>query len=127
MLSEKLAREIHALIDQGYSYRRVAELVGVSRGSVAAIARSRRGMAAEEELPDEPDLGLQPPERCGACGAWVRLPCVACRTRRYLELGGKRFFQPQRLLVGAPLRLASATAHAVRPLPRHPREPRQVA
>lgn len=127
MLSEKIAREIHTLIDHGYSFRRVAELVGVSRGSVAAIARSRRGTAGEDILPDESDLVLQPPERCGECGAWVRLPCVACRTRLYLEMGGKRFFDPQRELAGGPLRLASAAAHARRASSRRPREPRQVA
>src|SRR5690606_40427844 len=56
----------------------------VSKGTVALIARGRR-------IPEPEDDGVEmaePPEvrRCPTCGVLVQLPCVACRTQRYLAL-----------------------------------------
>ena len=86
MLSLALVQEVRRLLDEGeLSQRKIAKKLGVSRGTVGAIASGRRGLYGRE--PDEEDDSLccieVPPERCPSCGGMVYMPCVLCRAREY--------------------------------------------
>jgi hypothetical protein len=63
------------------SQRRVATQVGVSRGTVHAIARGKRVERVHAFREDELGWRDAPPERCPRCGALVYMPCLACRVR----------------------------------------------
>jgi len=76
------------------SQRQVAMRVGVSRGSVAAIARGKRSAkqqrsasASQNASKDQhapqivPDLDAVP-VRCPSCGCRVFLPCLVCHLRK---------------------------------------------
>lgn len=77
------------LAERLLSQRRIARAVGVSRGTVDAIAAGRRpDYLARREIRrlerQQNPVGYcesGPPVRCGGCGGLVWLPCVLCRTR----------------------------------------------
>jgi hypothetical protein len=83
MLAPKIVAEIQRLLDlKAHSRRRIAAMLGISRGSVASIAAGRRcdvpanacdGVAAERS---------GPPARCPGCGGLVHMPCLLCSLRR---------------------------------------------
>ena len=86
MLPLALVEEIRQLLEEGQlSQRKIAAKLGVSRGTVGAIASGRRGIYGRE--PEAGELVLacldQVPERCPGCGAMVYKPCLLCHTRRY--------------------------------------------
>ncbi|MCG8448097.1 MAG: helix-turn-helix domain-containing protein [Pirellulales bacterium] len=86
MLPLALVEEVRRLLDEGQlSQRKIAAKLGVSRGTVGAIASGRRGIYGRE--PNGEDLFLSctdlPPERCPTCGGMVYKPCVLCRAREY--------------------------------------------
>ncbi len=89
MLPLSKVKEVRRLLDEGkLSQRKIAKMLGVSRGIVGAIASGRRGIYGKE--PQENDfLGLPSeefdPERCPGCGGWIYMPCAVCRVRAYLE------------------------------------------
>ncbi len=86
MLPLATVQEISRLLAEGQlSQRKIAKKLGVSRGTVGAIASGRRGMFGKEPDNDRPELCCfeVPPERCNGCGALVYKPCVLCRTREY--------------------------------------------
>ncbi len=91
MISEALAEAVRRRLASGReSMRAIARATGVSRGTVANIARGRwrrrYGASAEGDL--EPQARL---ERCPECGAVTPAPCRACRVRRWIRcLGGPR-------------------------------------
>ena len=81
MLPIATVLEIKRLIDEGQLSRRgIAKKLGVSRGTVNAIASGVRGLHGREKVDEPPE---PPPQRCSGCGDLVRLPCVACRARDY--------------------------------------------
>jgi hypothetical protein len=85
MLASGTVDEIRRLLGQGeLSQRAIARVVGVSRGTVNAIACGRRPeRAADPPLPDDQWPPLEGPAvRCPTCGGMVRMPCLACRVRR---------------------------------------------
>ncbi len=88
MLPLVVVEEIRRLLNEAaLSQRKIAAKLGVSRGTVGAIANGQRGIYGREPDPHEPDLcslGL-PPERCPGCGGTVYMPCVLCRARRYTK------------------------------------------
>lgn len=84
MIASNVVAEIRALLHQGeLSQRKIAERVGVSRGTVHAIAKGKR--------PEKPRrrparfVDYIPPSgpamRCHTCGGKVQMPCLRC----YLE------------------------------------------
>jgi hypothetical protein len=85
MLSLSIVEEIDRLLREGQlSQRRIAAQLGVSRGTVGAIANGRRGIHGKEASDDERPLEPQgPPERCPRCGFTVYMPCLICQTRDY--------------------------------------------
>ena len=86
MLSVTQVLEIRRLIDEDeLSQREIAEEVGVSRGSVAAIANGRRGVHGREQ---RTKIGIREPtrsfaSRCPGCGGLVYKPCRLCRLRAH--------------------------------------------
>ncbi len=82
MLAAKTVAEIQRLLDgKTLSQRRIAALLGVSRGSVAAIASGKRRAVLAEECDDVPPEHSGPPARCAGCGGLVYMPCLLCRLR----------------------------------------------
>ncbi len=83
MLAAKTVAEIQRLLDlKTHSQRRIAAIVGVSRGSVAAIASGKRRDVPADAADDAPMEPSGPPARCPGCGGLVYMPCVLCRLRK---------------------------------------------
>jgi DNA-binding XRE family transcriptional regulator len=89
MLPLATIEQIDRLIQGGeLSQRKIAKQLGVSRGTVAAIASGRRGIYGKEP-DDETSQSLapkSPPVRCPSCGFFVYQPCLVCRARDFRQL-----------------------------------------
>ena len=85
MLSLGLVREVERLLaEKQLSQRKIAILLGVSRGAVGAIAAGRRGIWGKESATGEQaDVADLLPDRCRSCGFLVLMPCVVCQARDY--------------------------------------------
>ncbi len=85
MLSLGLVREVERLLaEKQLSQRKIAILLGVSRGAVGAIAAGRRGIWGKESATGEQaDAADLLPDRCRSCGFLVIMPCVVCQARDY--------------------------------------------
>jgi hypothetical protein len=86
MLALSLVEEIERLLTEGtMSQRKIAKRLGISRGTVAAIASGRRGLYGRDEESDDhdPHVHLSPPERCPICGYLVYMPCLVCGAREH--------------------------------------------
>jgi hypothetical protein len=84
MLARSLVEEIGRLLGDGkLSHRQIAARLGVSRGTISAIANGRRGLHGKEPQMDErkPPVRSSPPARCPRCGYRVYMPCLICRIR----------------------------------------------
>ena len=84
MISTTVIDEIRRMLSEGHlSQRKIASQIGVSRGTVNAIALGRR-MGQTGRGPQEND-GFIPPAgaaiRCNGCGAKVQMPCLVCYIR----------------------------------------------
>ena len=87
MIDREMILEVERLIrEQGYSQRRIAELVGISRTSVCSIAKGRLQQKLADHG-DEPRVGRHPRafggplRRCHTCGGRVHMPCLLCQVR----------------------------------------------
>ncbi|MCE5268299.1 MAG: hypothetical protein LLG00_10485 [Planctomycetaceae bacterium] len=105
MIAPEIVADIRRLLEEDrYSQRQIARMLGVSRGSVCAIASGRR--PDYESLPKPVDDLLEPagpPERCPTCGAMVYMPCVLCHlqnelSRRPRSMSAKRHCDAPRLV-----------------------------
>ena len=86
MIAEKVVAEIRRLLRSGsVSQRAIARRVGVSRGTVGAIALGRRGdretFSREDDDSPADYAPAGPPRRCPGCGGLVFMPCLLCRLR----------------------------------------------
>jgi len=84
MIPAAVVNEIQDLLGGGkLSQREIARRVGVSRGTVNAIARGkRRDRTARRPHPvDRLVAPKGPPKRCPTCGGLVTMPCLACQLR----------------------------------------------
>ena len=84
MIATTVVDEIHRLLGEGHlSQRGIALRIGVSRGTVNAIARGKRICDPARRPRDEegftPPRGL--PVRCPGCGGRVQMPCLLCYMR----------------------------------------------
>ncbi|MEN6405522.1 MAG: hypothetical protein ABFC77_03525 [Thermoguttaceae bacterium] len=84
MLATPIVVEIQRLLNEtDLSQRKIAEVMGVSRGSVASVASGKRpdydALRAQSTTDWEEPAG--PPERCPTCGGMVYAPCRLCRAR----------------------------------------------
>jgi hypothetical protein len=76
------------------SQRKIAEHVGVSRGTVGAIALGRRpdhedrrqACPGDSAAADAFSSPSRPPQRCPECGGMVEMPCLACRVRGLMRI-----------------------------------------
>jgi hypothetical protein len=87
MLARSLVDEIASLLIQGeLSQRQIAIRLGVSRGTVSAIARGDRVLNGKEATNGQSAmLGGSSPKRCPRCGYRIYIPCLVCRTRQHRE------------------------------------------
>jgi transcriptional regulator with XRE-family HTH domain len=84
MLPATLIAEIDHLLKEGQlSQRQIAKRMGVSRGTVSAVARGSRELHDEE--PEIDSLEDAQPLRCPVCGYRVYLPCLVCSVRIYRQ------------------------------------------
>jgi hypothetical protein len=83
MISQGIVDQIVRLLADGrMSQRKIARAVGVSRGTIGAIAKGHRPRVRRaEDRWGEPIRPLGPPRRCGSCGGLVFMPCLLCRVR----------------------------------------------
>ncbi len=87
MLPIALVNEIDSLLQQGdLSHRKIAFRLGVSRGTIGAIASGRRGLYGREPIETHSPLArTSPPTRCPDCGYRVYLPCRICVVRQHRQ------------------------------------------
>ncbi len=94
MLKPETIKKIRVLLsEKRYSQRTVAKIVGVSRGTVSAVALGKRKIYLRKS-PDWAPPILSPkgrPQRCALCGALVQMPCLACQLRNMTENRNKDF------------------------------------
>lgn len=84
MIAPDVVSRIRELLRGGrVSQRKIAQQVGVSRGTVNAIACGRRPdyTARRDDNGWEVPAASGPSMRCPGCGGLVRMPCLACRVR----------------------------------------------
>ena len=84
MIAAALVVEARRMLREGrLSQREIAKRLGVSRGTVGAIAGGRRRdcvrRAEQGEADFIPPTGL--PRRCPGCGGLAQMPCLACYIR----------------------------------------------
>jgi hypothetical protein len=91
MIAHAKVEQIRHLLNEGHlSQRKIARHLGVSRGTVDAIAQGRR--SEDSPYRREPSDGLPsplgPPRRCPGCGGLVQMPCLLCHIRALRRLTG---------------------------------------
>ena len=84
MIATTVVEEIGRMLREGgLSQRQIASHIGVSRGTVNAIALGRRGDNSGRRSAlgggFTPPTGM--PVRCPGCGARVQMPCLVCHIR----------------------------------------------
>jgi transcriptional regulator with XRE-family HTH domain len=87
MIPPAVVNQIKRLLAEGaYSQRKIARMIGVSRGTVGAIARGKRPdyAASPNQQENELQAPAGPPARCPNCGGFVYLPCRLCHVRTLL-------------------------------------------
>ena len=84
MIGAAVVDQIRGLLAAGrLSQRRIAEGVGVSRGTVNAIARGKRPDYVARRVLSGNDFTPPGgrPVRCPGCGGMVQAPCLLCHVR----------------------------------------------
>ncbi|HEY5312741.1 MAG TPA: hypothetical protein VIK18_09475 [Pirellulales bacterium] len=80
-ITSAMVDEVERMLAQGLvSQRKIAKLVGISRGTVNSIALGRRPRISAPADAFEPQRG--PLVRCPGCGGRVFLPCLLCHIRQ---------------------------------------------
>lgn len=98
MISEAVVETVRRRLAAGnQSLRKIADATGVSRSTVANIARGagrrRPSRRAQSEGTSAGPAGRL--ERCAECGAMTPAPCHACRVRNWIRnVRGARPEQP---------------------------------
>ena len=107
MLAPPLVAEIRRLVaTQHLSQRQIAQVVGVSRGTVATIAAGKRPdyEALRSARQSDSAAASGPPERCPDCGGMVYAPCRVCRTREIMAQAARPALRSDGGLLGLQLR-----------------------
>ena len=84
MIASPVVDEIKRLLgDGGLSQRKIARQMGVSRGTVGAIASGKRpDYEARRRIRKDSFIApAGPPVRCPGCGGMAQMPCLACHVR----------------------------------------------
>ena len=78
MIDNTIIQKIQILLKQGkLSQRQIAKHIGVSRGTVQAVAKGKRTLTTDKAVAWVAPTGQ--PKRCPQCGGHVRMPCLACQ------------------------------------------------
>jgi len=88
MIASPVVDEIKRLLSDGeLSQRKIARRLGVSRGTVGAIASGKRPdyEARRRIRKDSFITPAGPPVRCPGCGGMAQAPCLACHVRALLD------------------------------------------
>ncbi len=87
MLSRETVDQIQAFLDAAqWSQREIARRLGVSRGTVNAVANGHRTQRAARHEDDYAFLFEGPAVRCSGCGGKVYAPCLLCHIRDLKEI-----------------------------------------
>ncbi len=84
MIASAIVDEIKRLLAENrLSQRKISLRLGISRGTVNAIARGTRTdrKACRKQRGYEFPALSSVAERCPGCGGMVQMPCLACRVR----------------------------------------------
>jgi hypothetical protein len=86
MIASDVVKEIRRMLAEGsLSQRAIAQRMGVSRGTVCAIAQGKRRDYPPRFFRNDmyfiPPAGR--PVRCAGCGGLVQMPCLACYVRKW--------------------------------------------
>jgi hypothetical protein len=84
MIASTVVKEIRRMLGEGrLSQRKIASKIGVSRGTVNAIAQGKHLVVLRQQQEGEggfiPPTGM--PTRCPECGGLVQMPCLLCYIR----------------------------------------------
>ena len=83
MIKCEIIRKIRVLLKQDrMSQRQIAKNLGISRGTVQAVAHGRRTEHVPAVLKKRAAIWVIPsgkPKRCPHCGGCVKMPCLACQ------------------------------------------------
>ena len=92
MIARAVVEQIRQLLgEQSLSQRKIARHLGVSRGTVLAIAQGRRpDYAADKEGDEDFSSSPGPPRRCPGCGGMVTMPCLLCKIRGLVAVDRQR-------------------------------------
>lgn len=85
MLDRRLVEAIIQLLQEGQlSQRKIAARLGVSRGTVHAVARGKRHANGTSRTAAYEGFVVPegPVRRCPDCGGRVMMPCLACWLRK---------------------------------------------
>ena len=88
MLKPQIVLKILFLLkEKKFSQRKIAKMIGVSRGTVSAIALGKRKLIRFLSVREEASFILPrgPYCRCPTCGAKTKMPCLACQLRKGKE------------------------------------------
>jgi hypothetical protein len=86
MIAKFLVDDVRRLLADGHlSQRKIAEKLGLSRGSVNAIATGKRRDSYSCRSKEPQNARFEPPTgspaRCPGCGGLTQMPCLACYIR----------------------------------------------
>jgi len=89
MIANETIDRIQKLLGKSaFSQRKIARLVGVSRGTVSSVADGRRKKLPQDYCDDEL-TGFPLPHgeftRCSQCGGMVQMPCLFCQIQEWLK------------------------------------------
>jgi transcriptional regulator with XRE-family HTH domain len=114
MLATTLVQEVDRLLTDGrLSQREIAMRLGVSRGTVNAIASGRRGLHGKDAEAEDAHTSApaSAPVRCPRCGYRIYAPCLICRTRDHKNRQPDQQLKPSRV---SPLHSESQSPHSRR-------------
>jgi Helix-turn-helix len=86
MIAPLVIQEVQRLLQKGgFSQRKIAKEMGISRGTVNSVAQGKRKADLVKndrtEWQDEIICPAGEPCRCPKCGRLVQKPCLACQLR----------------------------------------------
>jgi hypothetical protein len=91
MISPQVIDEIRRLVlSATLSQRKIAQRLGVSRGTVNAVALGKRPVPHQRRREDPLPAPEGPAVRCPGCGGLVHSPCLLCRVRS-MQAAGSRY------------------------------------
>lgn len=89
MHSQATVDAILDLHEQGKPLNAICQRTGVGRNTVINIIKQRVRMNRTPGRVEEVSLRVQPYSWCAQCRAKVRMPCIACRTRKVMAMKKK--------------------------------------